>query len=178
METEELIPLFAIDEAACVLVDRHGREVYAVCYRYTFSPENAEIATANTWLTVQRLHPSYLNKGPGSGRAWLRRLATNEAHTVRRAEARYNGPLDRGADIDSVASPEAEEEAVCRLIELLPDLTPQQQVVLMLTDPRCQGSGSNPGQDVALLLTINRKGVTPEVADALAALKKLYDESF
>lgn len=173
MSTEQIIPLFGTCEgAARELIRRHKDEVYAVCYTHTRNAQDAQDASQNTWVRVQELHASFEGRGEGSGRAWLLTLAHWEGVNVGRRSSRGRRRFDHGLDVEALGG--AEAGGPLGLVELLPDLPPWQQAVLMLANQRARGSGTNPGRDVALLLAINHVGVTPQMDEALASLRRRY----
>ena len=78
-------------------VERHRRELQVHCYRMLGSFDDSEDLVQETFLRAWRARDSFANRGPGSLRAWLYRIATNACldaltRTPRRVLASQLGP--------------------------------------------------------------------------------------
>ena len=138
------------DESAfSELVNRHGLELRAHCYRMLGSYEDSEDLTQETFLRAWRSRESF--RGHSSFRAWLYRIATNACltalerrsgrqETARREETASSRSSDRqfegvattdAAPDDEVVSKETIELALRVAARCLP---PRQRAVVYLRD--------------------------------------------
>lgn len=139
------------DEAAfALLVERHGRELQAHCYRMLGSASEAEDLVQETFLRAWRSRARF--EGRASYRNWLYRIATNacldaiwrRTHPVARpagvagqdAAADAPSPLEQAAPSD--AEPDtrivAREAIGLALLATIQHLPARQRAVLILRD--------------------------------------------
>lgn len=94
------------DAAFDLLVERHERRVYAICFRYFGNPADAEDAAQDTFITVMRRASSY--RGAARFSTWLYRVTVNACNDLARRRARR--PRAEGADVDALADLAASED--------------------------------------------------------------------
>lgn len=82
-----------------VLVGRHERRVYAICYRYFANPADAEDATQDTFVILLRRASTYA--GTAAFSTWLYRVAMNACNDLARRRARR--PRVTSAGVDALA---------------------------------------------------------------------------
>lgn len=129
------------DLAFDVLVDRYAARVYAICWRYFGSNEEAEDAAQGAFLALYRGMSSF--RGSSAFSTWMYRVATNACHDL----ARRNARLPRTVPLDDDRSPGGHDvldpTALDRLIatELhadlraaLAELEPEQRHAVVLRD--------------------------------------------
>jgi len=126
-----------------LLVVRHQRAVFNVCYRILGSAPEAEDATQDTFLKAWQAAKSF--KG-GVVRPWLFRIATNRCYDVLRSAARHpadslSGGEDQPAtdlpDSDDLVNPLAQverKETSVLLQDALDRLPPDQRIAVILCD--------------------------------------------
>src|SRR4051812_20066690 len=98
-------------EAFDVLVERHQRHVYQLCYRFTGNHEDANDLVQDVFIRAYRGLKAF--KGQASLGTWLYRIAVNVCLT--RAAKRRMEPVDParfGNDDRLVAAGEAADEAL------------------------------------------------------------------
>lgn len=105
---EELLEAYVVgddaESAFRMLVERHERRVYAICYRYFGDRSDAEDATQETFLRVARHAESF--SGGSKLTTWLYRIAFNACHdAVRYRERRPQVPIE-----DVVAAADARDQ--------------------------------------------------------------------
>jgi RNA polymerase sigma-70 factor (ECF subfamily) len=81
-------------------LDRHRRELQVHCYRMLGSLEDSEDLVQETFLRAWRTRSSFSDRGPGSFRAWLYRIATNACLDVLRGKRRRVLPPQVAAPSD------------------------------------------------------------------------------
>jgi RNA polymerase sigma-70 factor (ECF subfamily) len=130
-------------EAYNLLVVRHQRSVFNVCYRILGSTSEAEDAAQDTFLKAWQAAKSF--KG-GVVRPWLFRIATNRCYDVLRSRARHptdslTGDDDRQdldpADADDLVNPlvQVERRETSALLQTSLDaLHPDQRIAVILCD--------------------------------------------
>jgi len=96
-----LVAAFLAGETAAfdVLVARHERRVYAICYRYFGNAADAEDATQDTFLTLLRRASTYA--GTAAFSTWLYRVAMNACNDLARRRSRR--PRSVGRDVEALA---------------------------------------------------------------------------
>ena len=156
-------------EAFDVIVERHRRTIYQVCYRFVGNHEDASDLTQETFVRAWRGLPSF--KGQAALSTWLYRIAVNQCLnrvSVKRPEME---PIEADRFIDpSAEEPGAEllraeqAAAVRRAIATLPD---KQRATLIL---RAYHDLSH--QQIADILGSSVGTVKANFFHALANLKK------
>ncbi len=130
-------------EAFNALVVAYQRRVYNLCLRMLGSPEPAEDATQEAFISAYRAISRFRQ---GSFRAWLLRIAANACYDeLRRRRSRPQAPLDAPGDGERpVAEPAAPDEPLEQraerlelarhLREGLSTLPPDQRLSVILRD--------------------------------------------
>jgi RNA polymerase sigma-70 factor (ECF subfamily) len=91
------------DRAFDVLIDRYAKRVYAICWRYFGSSEEAEDAAQGAFLALYRGLAGF--RGQAAFSTWLYRVTTNACHDLARRSARQ----PRTMSLDEQRSPGAQE---------------------------------------------------------------------
>jgi RNA polymerase sigma-70 factor (ECF subfamily) len=91
-----------------VLVTRHRRAVYRLCWSATGNPADADDAAQETFLRVYRALPSYDPERPFG--PWLRKIAWNCGLSVRR-DGQAGVPMVSGEELPDPADPADGPEA-------------------------------------------------------------------
>lgn len=127
------------DQAFDVLIDRYAKRVYAICWRYFGSSEEAEDAAQGAFLALYRGLAGF--RGQAAFSTWLYRVTTNACHDLARRNARQpqtvslddqrspdtNEPYDETA-LDRLAATELQSDLRAALSQL--DAEQRQAVVL------------------------------------------------
>lgn len=121
-------------EAFDVIVVRHRRQVYQLCYRFVNNHEDASDLAQDVFVRAFKGLVHF--KGDASLATWLYRVAVNASLNRVAAKKPDAAPLDAAADVDTRASSPLDEvlrgeraDAVRRAIAQLP---PKQRATLML----------------------------------------------
>jgi RNA polymerase sigma-70 factor, ECF subfamily len=121
-------------EAFDVIVARHRRQVYQLCYRFVNNHEDASDLAQDVFVRAFKGLANF--KGDASLGTWLYRVAVNVGLNRVAGNKPANAPLDAAADLDARASSPLEEvlrgeraEAVRRAVGQLP---PKQRATLIL----------------------------------------------
>jgi RNA polymerase sigma-70 factor (ECF subfamily) len=153
-----------------VLVERHRRSVYQVCYRFVNNHEDASDLSQETFVRAWRGLAKF--KGQSTLSTWLYRIAVNVSLNRVSARKLATEPLDTTRFVDTQAEDPAaglvrEERAaaVRRAIAALPD---RQRVTLIL---RSYQDLSH--QEIAEILGSSVGAVKANFFHALANLKKI-----
>ncbi|MDQ3856615.1 MAG: sigma-70 family RNA polymerase sigma factor [Chloroflexota bacterium] len=163
------------------LVERYQTALYNFVLRHVFDPQLAEDVTQEAFLSAWRAVSSY--KG-GSFRAWLFRIAINEARDLhRRAHRRPSTSLDTMVAEGTLGSHEATGErgpeeqvvssATMQSIEAaLQKLPGDQRMVILLSDVQ-----QMPYEEVAEALGLPLGTVKSRLFRGRVALRRLLVES-
>lgn len=103
--TDERLVLLAKDgglEAFNSLVDRYQSSVYTLCLRFLGSPEAAEDATQEAFLSAYRALDRFEG---GNFRSWLLRIAANESKDELRRRKRKDATVSLNAMFDREEAP-------------------------------------------------------------------------
>jgi RNA polymerase sigma-70 factor, ECF subfamily len=121
-------------EAFDVIVVRHRRQVYQLCYRFVNNHEDASDLAQDVFVRAFRGLANF--KGDASLATWLYRVAVNAGLNRVAVKRPESAPLDAAADVDARAASPLDEvlrreraEVVRRAIAKLP---PKQRATLML----------------------------------------------
>lgn len=121
-------------DAFDIIVVRHRRQVYQLCYRFVNNHEDASDLAQDVFVRAFKGLGNF--KGDASLATWLYRVAVNASLNRVAAKKPLTAPLDTAADIDTRASSPLDEvlrgeraEAVRRAIAKLP---PKQRATLLL----------------------------------------------
>jgi RNA polymerase sigma-70 factor (ECF subfamily) len=158
-------------EAFDVIVERHRRAVYQVCYRFVSSHEDASDLAQDVFVRAWRGLRSF--RGQSALSTWLYRIAVNVSLNRVTAKVPATEPLDRA---DRVADPRVDDartallraeriEAVRRAIAMLPK---RQRATLIL---RAYHGLSH--QQIAEILGSSVGAAKANFFHALASLKKI-----
>jgi RNA polymerase sigma-70 factor (ECF subfamily) len=162
-------------EAFDVLVERHRRQIYRLCYRYAGNHEDAADFAQEVFLRAYRgLHRF---KGESALATWLYRIAVNVCLRRVASKSPPSEPLDDDrvdlstSDADPVQSVLGRERArqVRRAIACLP---PRQRTVLVLRVYQ-----DLPHREIARVLGSSVGAVKANFFHALRNLRKLLEES-
>lgn len=126
------------DRAFDLLVARHSRRVYAICFRYFGDASDAEDALQETFLTVLRRASTYA--GTAAFSTWLYRVATNACNDLARRRARRpraaSGDVEALADTAAPDDPLGDRELGVDLERALAALEPATRTAIVLHDVR------------------------------------------
>ena len=121
-------------DAFDVIVVRHRRQVYQLCYRFVNNHEDASDLAQDVFVRAFKGLGNF--KGDAALATWLYRVAVNASLNRVASKKPEAAPLDTAADIDTRASSPLDEilrgeraEAVRRAIAKLP---PKQRATLLL----------------------------------------------
>lgn len=160
-------------EAFDVLVERHRRPVYQLCYRYVGNHEDASDLAQEALLRAYRALGTF--KGESSLATWLYRIAVNVCLNRVTAKTPVTEPIeearhvDRRADDPALAMLRAEQsQRVRAAIARLPN---RQRTVLVLRVYQ-----ELPHQEIAGLLGSSVGAVKANFFHALRNLRKLLQE--
>jgi RNA polymerase sigma-70 factor (ECF subfamily) len=121
------------DESAFAeLVERYSPRLRYYLRKVLASADAAEDALQDVWLDVFRSLPRLAN--PQALRAWLYRIARDQAFTRLRKASRREGPLDETAVVDPTSAEENDfsPEDAARIHDALDKLREEQREVLVL----------------------------------------------
>ena len=156
-------------DAFDVLVTRHRRAVYHVCYRFVNNHEDAADLTQDTFVRAWRALASF--RGQARFATWLHRIAVNVSLNKVAVKTPLSAPLDPDAFIDTrVIGPGdalVADERASLVRRAIGDLPPRQRAVLVLRiyhDLSCQ--------EVATVVGTSVGAVKANVFHALANLRK------
>jgi RNA polymerase sigma-70 factor, ECF subfamily len=182
-------PLAELDEtalvAACVagrrgafdlLVERHRRSVYQLCYRFTGHHEDASDLSQDVFLRAYRALHKF--RGQSSVSTWLYRIGVNVCLTRASARAQPTEaaqPIDEAQIVDArmESAPErlVRQERAARVRAAIARLPKRQRATLVL---RTYQELSH--QEIADILGITVGAVKANFFHALGNLKKLLGE--
>lgn len=153
-----------------LLVDRHRRAVYNLCYRFLGSHEDAADAAQEVFLRAFRALPRF--KGESSVGTWLYRIGVNVCLNRRVAAPPPMEPLD-DRDVPASHAPDAmsrliEEERAQRVRRAIAHLPERQRAALIL---RVYHELSH--QEIARVLDSSEGAVKANFFHALRNLRKL-----
>ena len=121
-------------EAFDVIVARHRRQVYQLCYRFVNNHEDASDLAQDVFVRAFKGLANF--KGDASLATWLYRVTVNAGLNRVAVKRPENAPLDAAADVDGNSRSPLDEvlreeraETVRRAIAQLP---PKQRATLML----------------------------------------------
>lgn len=154
-----------VDRAFQELFCRHQRALTAYCRRLIEDQSDADDVLQNTAVRVMLA----LRRGvkPRQERAWLYRIAYNEAMNLFRAR-RQMAPLDDQlpAGTDDPAHATLLKERISETVDDLGALTPRARQILVMRE--FSGLGR---EEIAVTLGISPKAVSQSLSDARARLR-------
>jgi RNA polymerase sigma-70 factor (ECF subfamily) len=153
-----------------VIVERHRRPVYQLCYRYVANHEDASDLAQEVFLRAYRGLRSF--RGQSSLSTWLYRIAVNVCLNRVTAKAPQTEPIDERQFVDAGAESASEamlkEERGARVRAAIAQLPPKQRSTLIL---RMYHELSH--QEIADALGSSVGAVKANFFHALGNLKKL-----
>ena len=161
-------------DAFDVIVRRHQRQVYRVCYRFVGNHEDASDLAQDVFVRAWRGLRGF--KGSSALATWLYRIAVNASlNRVARKVPRLE-PLDRGERADQRADQRTERadtallrgERAAEVRAAIARLPPKQRATLILRTYH-----ELPHDQIATILGSSVGAVKANVFHALANLKKL-----
>lgn len=162
-------------EAFDLVVARHQRSVYHLCYRYTGRYEDANDLAQDVFLRAYKGLRDF--KGRASFRTWLYRVAINVALNYVTSKSPR---LDRMATLDGVdrADPHAEnpaeavlrEERAKRVRQAIAQLPPKQRATLLLRVYQ-----ELPHEEIAVIVGSSVGACKANLFHALNKLRKLLE---
>lgn len=182
-EAEELHALGDVElVAAClngrmaafdVVVERHRRPVYQLCYRFVPNHEDASDLSQEVFLRAFRALDGF--RGQSSLATWLHRIAVNACLNRVSIKRPRLEPFDEQAPIESTDDSPADrllrEEQAARMRELVTRLPAKQRAALIL---RVYQDMSH--REIATALGISVGAVKANVFHALKNLRRLIGE--
>ncbi len=160
-------------EAFDVLVERHRRRVYQVCYRYVGNHADAADLAQEVFLRAYRGLRRF--KGEAALATWLYRIAINVCRSRAGSQPPAAEPLDDGdnggsAAVDPVGSAMANEQAH-RLRRAIARLPRRQRAVLILRIYQ-----DLPHREIARVLGSSVGAVKANFFHAVRNLRRLLDQ--
>ncbi len=184
------LPLAELDEpslvAACLagrpgafdlIVERHQRPVYRLCYRFTGNQEDARDLSQDVFLRAFRGLRTF--RGQSSLATWLYRIGVNvclNRASTRTVHAQAGGPVDEARQIDAAAESASDRllrrERATRVRSAIARLPEKQRATLIL---RTYHDLSH--QEIADILGSSVGAVKANFFHALSNLKKLLGDA-
>ena len=153
-----------------VIVERHRRSVYQLCYRYVGNHEDASDLAQDVFLRAYRGLKNF--RGQSSLATWLYRIGVNVCLNRVSAKAPQTEPVDEHQFVDTTAESAAEkmlrDERGARVRAAIAQLPPKQRSTLIL---RMYHEMSH--QEIADTLGSSVGAVKANFFHALGNLKKL-----
>ena len=153
-----------------IIVERHRRPVYQLCYRYVANHEDASDLAQDVFLRAYRGLKNF--RGRSSLGTWLHRIAVNVCLNRVRAKAPQTESIEEHQFADDRAEPASEkmlkDERGARVRAAIAQLPPKQRSTLIL---RMYHDMSH--QDIADTLGSSVGAVKANFFHALGNLKKL-----
>jgi RNA polymerase sigma-70 factor (ECF subfamily) len=162
-------------EAFDLIVERHRRAVYHLCYRFVSNHEDASDLSQDVFLRAFRGLRSF--RGQSSLSTWLYRIAVNVClnRTSRASSAAMVEPLDAREHVDERVEPEPDRllraERAARVRAAIADLPRKQRATLVL---RVYHEMSH--QEIAAILGTSVGAVKVNFFHALGNLRKRLGE--
>ena len=157
-------------EAFDVIVERHRRAVYQLCYRFVDNHEDASDLAQDVFLRAYRSLRGF--RGHASLRTWLHRIAVNVCLNRVGAKAPQTVPIDEGEPIEAAAESATERmlraERAARVRAAIATLPRKQRATLIL-----RMYHEMPHQEIADVLGSSVGAVKANFFHALNNLKKL-----
>jgi len=145
-----------------VLLDAHSGEVYRFLVA-TAGPVDADDCFQETWISAMRAYPKLTDAG--NLRAWLFRIAKNQAVDAHRARSRRPVPVPSVPETASAASGfELEEPELWAAVRELP---PKQRAAVY-----CRSVLGIPYDELAELLECSRDAARRSVHEGLKRLRE------
>lgn len=156
-----------------LLVERHRRAVYQVCYRFVGRHEDASDLSQEVFLRAYRALDRF--RGDASVGTWLHRIAVNVSLNRVAAKAPATEPVEEHQFVDERAESPSDrmlrEERGARVRQAIARLPQKQRATLVL---RMYGDKSH--QEIADILGSSVGAVKANFFHALGNLKKILSE--
>jgi RNA polymerase sigma-70 factor, ECF subfamily len=156
-----------------LIVERHRRQVYQICYRFVGNHEDASDLTQDAFLRAYRGLRNF--KGNSSLATWLHRIGVNVCLNRMAVRAPINEPIDAQQHIDVRAESASDrvlrDERAVQVRAAVAKLPQKQRVALILRIYREMSH-----QEIADTLGSSVGAVKANVFHALQNLKKLLPE--
>jgi RNA polymerase sigma-70 factor (ECF subfamily) len=160
-------------DAFSIIVERHRRSVYQLCYRYVANHEDASDLAQEVFLRAFRGLSRF--KGQASFRTWLYRIAVNACLNRVAVKSHAREPVEESRHADPRApDPSAavlREETRRRVRAAIARLPKRQRAVLLLRVYQ-----ELPHQEIASILGGSAGAVKANFFHALGNLRKLLQE--
>lgn len=160
-------------DAFDVLVERHRRTVYRVCYRFVTNHEDASDLSQDVFIRAYRGLNRF--RGDASLTTWLYRIAVNVCLNRVSVKPPANEPIDAAAHVDarleSASDGLLREERAVRVREAVAQLPDKQRAALVL---RVYQDMTH--QEIAATLGTSVGAAKANVFHALRNLKRLLGE--
>lgn len=160
-------------EAFDVIVGRHRRHVYLLCYRFVGNHEDASDLSQDVFVRAYRALPGFKRRSALA--TWLYRIAVNVCLNRVAAKAPRFEPIEAVERIDAEAEAAdavlLREESARRVREAIARLPPKQRATLILRTYQ-----ELPHEEIAAVLGSSVGAVKANFFHALANLKRLLSE--
>jgi RNA polymerase sigma-70 factor (ECF subfamily) len=160
-------------EAFDVVVDRHRRQIYQLCYRFVGNHEDASDLAQDVFVRAYRALRGF--KGQSALATWLYRIGVNVCLNRVSARAPRHEPIDVVERADGRMEPAdvglMRQETSRRVRAAIARLPPKQRATLILRTYQ-----ELPHEEIAGILGSSVGAVKANFFHALANLKKLLEE--
>lgn len=159
-----------------VIVGRHQRKVYQLCYRFVGNHEDAADLTQDVFVRAYRAIHGF--KGQSAVGTWLYRIGVNVCLNRKALKTPRFETLSKVEAVEPVAAGEDADEALvreeraARVRAAIARLPPKQRAALILRTYR-----DLPHEEIARILDSSTGAVKTNFFHALANLKKLLTET-
>jgi RNA polymerase sigma-70 factor (ECF subfamily) len=176
IDDAELVAQCRAGETAAfdVLVERHRRQVYQLCYRFAGNHEDASDLAQDTFLRAYRALGTF--RGHSAFSTWLYRVAVNVCLNRKAGKRLPTEPIDEREFTDRSADPADREvirkETAAAVRAAISQLPEKQRATLILRTYQ-----ELPHDEIASILGSSVGAVKANFFHALANLKKLLRES-
>lgn len=167
-----LVAAFRAGHAAAfdVIVRRHQRQVYQICYRFMHTHEDAADLAQDTFVRAYRGLARF--NGNAALKTWLYRIAVNTCLNRLERKRPVMEPIDAEPRVDTRVEPPdaalARAEDAARVRDAIRRLPPKQRAALVLRTYR-----ELPHDEIADILGSSVGAVKANVFHALANLRKM-----
>jgi RNA polymerase sigma-70 factor, ECF subfamily len=160
-------------EAFDVVVERHRRQIYQLCYRFVGNHEDASDLAQDVFVRAYRALRGF--KGQSALATWLYRIGVNVCLNRVSVKAPRLEPIDAVERVDAHTEPAdvglMREETARRVRGAIARLPPKQRATLIL-----RAYHELPHEEIANILGSSVGAVKANFFHALANLKKLLNE--
>ena len=160
-------------EAFDVVVERHRRQIYQLCYRFVGNHEDASDLAQDVFVRAYRALRGF--QGQSALGTWLYRIGVNVCLNRVNAKAPRLEPIDAVERVDARGEPAdvglMRQETALRVRGAIARLPPKQRATLILRTYH-----ELPHEEIAKILGSSVGAVKANFFHALANLKKLLNE--